>query len=238
MEHIQLAVVGAGVAGTAAAIEAAKAGVKVVLIDENPLDMYMMGLDVPLFFGQRLMPTVQDKGAMMGRVVSANPDLAEAEEAGVDIRLGTYVWGAFRNMETSRVLDGPQLGLADQDQSWTVKYDHLIVAAGARDLGMGFAGWNFAGAMGANAAYSLMNRYQAFTGRSMVVLGSGNLGLHTAKLALERGVEVKAIVEVDGAVRGDAAVAAELEAAGVPVHTSQGSHRRDRRGGVGNGRGH
>ena len=220
MEHIQLAVVGAGVAGTAAAIEAAKAGVKVVLIDENPLDMFMMGLDVPLFYGQRLMPTVQDKGAMMGRIVSANPELAEAEEAGVDIRLGTYVWGAFRNMDTSRVLDGPQLGLADENQSWTVKYDHLIVAAGSRDLGMGFAGWNFAGAMGANAAYSLMNRYQAFTGRKMVVLGSGNLGLQTAKLALERGVEVKAIVEVDGAVRGDAAVAAELQAAGVPIHTS------------------
>ena len=85
---------------------------------------------------------------------------------------------------------------------------------------MGFAGWNFAGAMGANAAYSLMHRYQAFTGRKMVVLGSGNLGLQTAKLALERGVEVKAIVEVDGAVRGDAAVAAELQAAGVPIHTS------------------
>ena len=107
-----------------------------------------------------------------------------------------------------------------RDQSWVVKYDHLIVAAGSRDLGMGFAGWNFAGAMGANAAYSLMHRYQAFTGRKMVVLGSGNLGLQTAKLALERGVEVKAIVEVDGAVRGDAAVAAELEAAGVPIHTS------------------
>ena len=220
MDRIPLVVVGAGVAGTAAAIEAARAGVKVVLIDENPLDMYMMGLDVPLFFGQRLMTTVQDKGAMMGRVVAANPALAEAEEAGVDIRLGTYVWGAFRNMETSRVLDGPQLGLADENQSWVVKYDHLIVAAGGRDLGMGFAGWNFAGAMGANAAYSLMSRYQAFTGRKMVVLGSGNLGLQTAKLALERGVEVKAVVEVDGAVRGDSAVAAELEAAGVPIHTS------------------
>ena len=231
MEHIQLAVVGAGVAGTAAAIEAAKAGVKVVLIDENPLDMFMMGLDVPLFYGQRLMPTVQDKGAMMGRIVSANPELAEAEEAGVDIRLGTYVWGAFRNMETSRVLDGPQLGLADENQSWTVKYDHLIVAAGSRDLGMGFAGWNFAGAMGANAAYSLMHRYQAFTGRKMVVLGSGNLGLQTAKLALERGVEVKAIVEVDGAVRGRRSRrrrARGRRRADTHLARDKGSHRRDR----------
>ena len=220
MEHVPLVVVGAGAAGTVAAIEAAKAGIKTVLIDENPIDMYMMGLDVPLFYGQRLMTTVQDKAAMLGRIVSANPALAEAEEAGVDIRLGTYVWGAFRNMETSRVLDGPQLGLADNEQSWVIKYDHLIVAAGGRDLGMSFAGWNFAGAMGANAAYSLMQRYQAFTGRKMVILGSGNLGLNTARLALERGVDVAAIVEVGSAVRGDASVAAELESKGVQIHTS------------------
>ena len=220
MESKPLVVVGAGVSGTAAAIEAAKAGVQVTLIDENPIGMSMMGLDVPQFFGRRIEGALSDMAAMLERVVAANEDLAEAVEAGVDVRLGTCVWGAFRNAETSKLLDGPQLGLADQEQSWVMKYDRLIVAAGSRDLGMSFAGWNMAGAMGANGAYSLMSRYQALSSQRMVVMGSGNLGLNTAMMAQERGIEVAAVVDVSPSVRGDEALMTELRGQGVELYTS------------------
>ena len=220
MDSRPLVVVGAGVSGTAAAIEAAKAGVQVTLIDENPIGMSMIGLDVPQFFGQRLVGTLRNKGVMLGRVVANNDALAEAEEAGVDIQLGTYVWGAFRNTEASRELDGPQLGLADDDRSWLMKYDRLIVAAGSRDLGMSFAGWNMAGAMGANGAYSLMSRYQALSSQRMVVMGSGNLGLNTARMAQNRGIDVAAVVDVSPSVRGDEALMTGLRDQGVELYTS------------------
>ena len=220
MESKPLVVVGAGVSGTAAAIEAAKAGVQVTLIDENPIGMSMMGLDVPQFFGRRIEGALSDRAAMLERVVAANDALAEAVEAGVDVRLGTCVWGAFRNAETSKLLDGPQLGLADQEQSWVMKYDRLIVAAGSRDLGMSFAGWNMAGAMGANGAYSLMSRYQALTSQRMVVIGAGNLGLNTARMALDSGVEVAAIVDVSSSAGGDAALMTWLQGEGVELYTS------------------
>ena len=220
MESKPLVVVGAGVSGTAAAVEAAKAGVQVTLIDENPIGMSMMGLDVPQFFGRRIEGALSDRAAMLERVVAANEDLAEAVEAGVDVRLGTCVWGAFRNAETSRLLDGPQLGLADQEQSWVMKYDRLIVAAGSRDLGMSFAGWNMAGAMGANGAYSLMSRYQALASQRMVVMGAGNLGLNTARMALDSGVEVAAIVDVSSPAGGDAALLTGLLDEGVELYTS------------------
>ena len=220
MESRPLVVVGAGVSGTAAAIEAAKAGVQVTLVDENPISTSMVGLNVPQFFGQRFMGTLRDKALMLERVAAANEALAEVEEAGVDVQLGTCVWGAFRNTETSRVLDGPQLGLADDERSWLMKYDRLIVAAGSRDLGISFAGWNLAGAMGANGAYSLMSRYQALTSRRMVVLGSGNLGLNTAKMALDRGIEVAAVVDVSSSVRGDEALITALQGEGVELYTS------------------
>ena len=220
MESRPLVVVGAGVSGTAAAIEAAKAGVQVTLIDENPISTSMVGLNVPQFFGQRFMGTLRDKALMLERVAAANEALAEAEEAGVDIQLGTCVWGAFRNFETSRVLDGPQLGLADDERSWLMKYDRLIVAAGSRDLGMSFPGSNMAGAMGANGAHSLMSRYQALTSRRMVVLGSGNLGLNTARMALDRGIEVAAVVDVSSSVRGDEALITALQGEGVELYTS------------------
>lgn len=93
--HVSLAVVGAGPAGLAAAITAAKAGVEVLLVDENPVSQALMGLDVPLHFGQRMNAAVQNKARMVERVVETNPGLAEAFELGIDVQLGVYAWGAF-----------------------------------------------------------------------------------------------------------------------------------------------
>jgi hypothetical protein len=73
--------------------------------------------------------------------------------------------------------------------------------------------------MGASAAGVLLARYRALAGQRMVVLGSGNLGLGTAWLAVEHGLEVAGIVEVSAEVRGDAALAARLAARGVPFFT-------------------
>lgn len=220
MESRPLVVVGAGVSGTTAAIEAARAGVQVTLIDENPIPEPMAALNVPQFFGQRFNAALHDRALMLQRVGEANEALAEAEEAGVDVQLGTCVWGAFRNSDTSRVLDGPQLGLADRDRSWLIKYDRLIVAAGARDLGVAFAGWNLAGAMGANGAHALMHHYQALASRRMVVLGAGNLGLRTARMALNRGIEVAAVVDVAVSVSGDRALSTALQDKGVRLYTA------------------
>ena len=224
MESQSLVVVGAGVSGTAAAIEAARAGVQVTLVDESPVPESMAALNVPQFFGRRFNGSLLDRALMLQRVAAANPALAEAEEAGVDVQLGTCVWGAFRNSDTSRVLDGPQLGLADHERSWMIKYDRLIVATGARDLGIGFAGWNLAGAMGANGAHALMHRYQALASRRMVVLGSGNLGLHSARMALDRGIEVAAVVEVSSSACGDEALVSALRKRGVKLFTSHAVH--------------
>ena len=218
--HVAVVVVGAGVAGVTAAIEAARCGVDVLLVDENPLDNDMMAMDVPLYFGQRMQPIVRNRSMMLERVVEANPALAEAHEAGVDVQLGTYVWGAFVNGPTVQELPGPMLGLADERRSWLVGYDRLIVAAGARDVVMGFPGWERAGVMGSCGAVSLLTRYSALASQRMLVVGSGHLGLGTAALAIARGVNVAGIVEVGEAVRGDAETARALAAQGVPFYTS------------------
>lgn len=220
MESRPLVVVGAGMSGTAAAIEAAKAGVPVTLIDENPVPTSMAGLNVPLFFGQRFDNALRDRAAMMERVATANEALQEAEEVGVDIQLGTCVWGPFRNSENSRLLDGPQIGLANHERSWMMKYERLIVATGSRDLSIGFAGCDLAGAMGANGAHSLMTRYQALSAQRMVVLGSGILGLNTAKMALDNGIEVAAIVDIAPSAYGDKTLATLLQSKGTELYTS------------------
>ncbi len=220
MESRQLVVVGAGISGTAAAIEAAKAGVQVTLIDENPVPTSLAGLNIPLFYGQRFTDAPHNEAEIVRTTRSANEALTEAEEAGVDIQLGTCVWGAFRNSENSRGLDGPQIGLSDYERSWMLKFERLIVATGARDLSIGFRGWELAGTMGANGAYSLMDRYKALSSERVVVLGSGDLGLNTAIMAMDSGVEIAAVVDVSPTVQGDVALAAALQDRGVGVYTS------------------
>src|SRR5437870_2538208 len=176
--HVALVVVGAGVAGIAAAIEAARAGIGVMLIDEHPIDNDMMAMDAPLCFGQRIDPSVRNRALMLERVVETNPGLASAYEAGVDVQLGTYVWGAFVNGPTVQELPAPMLGLADDRRSWLVGYDRLIVAAGARDVLLGFPGWERAGTLGAGGAAALLVRYRALAARRLVVLGSSVELLH------------------------------------------------------------
>src|SRR5262249_36452045 len=202
-------------AGVAAATAAARAGVRVLLLDEHPLDPELMAMDVPLYFGQRMSPAVRDRGVMLERVVRANPALEEAIDAGVEVELGLSVWGAFQPSPSMRELRGRCLGVADQARSWLIGYDRLVVAAGARDLSLAFRGWEKAGTMGAAGALALLTRYQACAARRMVILGSGPLGLAVATLARARGIDVAAVVEVAPAIRGDTGTRAALERQGV-----------------------
>jgi thioredoxin reductase len=218
-EHVQVAVIGAGPAGIAAAIAAAQAGRSVMLIDENPVSAGLIGLDVPLFFGGRATAAVQKRERMLEQVFNAEPKLAEAFELGVDVRLGTYVWGAFANGPNLAALPGPVLGLADEERSWMVGFDELIVATGARDLVFFWAGADGPGVMGAQALHSLLTRYDAFDGRRAVILGSGALALSTALLALDRGVEVAALIEPGAAPQGPGELVAAVAARGVPILT-------------------
>jgi thioredoxin reductase len=215
----QIVVIGAGPAGLAAALDCARAGAQVLLVDENPVSASLMADDAPLYFGQRMTGAVQTKARMIEQVFAANPGLEEVFEAGVDVALGTYAWGAFLKGEGTCSLPVPVVGLADEDRSWMVGFERLIVAAGARDLALGFPGWDQPGVMGANGLHALLTTYDAFAGRRLVILGSDDLALNTAHHALARGLEVAAVVEVRDKAQGAPGLLAVLADAGVEIIT-------------------
>jgi len=217
VEHVPLLVLGAGRAGLAAAVEAARCGLSVVLVDEHPVASALIGLDVPFVFGERLDPSVQNKARMTERVVAARAELAEAFEAGVDVRLGVYAWGGFVSGETSRTLPRPLLGLADEERSWLVSFDRIIIASGARDLALAFPGWDRPGVMGARGADAAVRLYQAFAGRRIAILGAGTLGVDVARSALRAGIEVVCVIDV--AARS-ATETVFLSTQGIPMHTA------------------
>ena len=200
--RVEVLVIGAGPAGVAAALEARARGAQVLLIDENPVSAGLMGLDLPLYFGGRYTGAVQAKARMMEQVFAANPVLETAFEAGVEIELGVYCWGAWVPGAGLASLPEPLAGLADEERSWMVGFRRLIVATGARDVAFSFKGWDQPGVMGARALRALLDTYDAFSGRKLAILGSGELALRTARLALDRGLDVVALIEVDDAVQG------------------------------------
>ena len=215
-ERYDLVVIGAGEAGVAAATEAAMAGQSVLLVDEHPLDPGLVGLDVPYLFGGRATGAVQSPGRLMAQIFEARPALEGALEAGVEMALGVSCWGLFVNGPAMQVLESPMVGLADLERSWMVGFGRCIVAAGARDLVLGFPGWDQPGVVGACAVLSLLDLYDAFAGRRLVILGTGDLALRVAERAKARGLEIVAMVEAGTAPLADPA---RLDALGAPVLT-------------------
>lgn len=216
-QRFDVVVVGAGRSGTAAALEAARDGKSVLLVDENPVPGGQIGNDVPYYFGGRATNAVQNSERMIETLFMNTPGLEEAIEAGVELLLGTCAWGAYRNGPLVASLPGQVLGLADAERSWLVGFDRLVLATGARDLPMAFPGWNQPGVMGAMALKMLLARYDAFAGKRVLIVGSHDLALETALLALDKGLDVAGLVEVRGAPQGDPALVAQVEAAGIAI---------------------
>jgi thioredoxin reductase len=209
--HVPVMVIGGGAAGLSAAIAVAQPGIAVMLVEEQPVATGTMSLDVPLFFGQRMVAS-HSHARMMQQILETDPRIAEAYELGIDVQLGVCAWGIFPGLVTSAgattnagpatgaeaAVGAPLLvGLADEQRSWFISCDRLIVAAGARDLCLGFPGWEKPGVLGVQGALQLIERYDAFTGSTLLVLGAGALGVRVAELAAAKGLSVAGVVDID-----------------------------------------
>jgi thioredoxin reductase len=218
-ESTDLLVVGAGPAGLAAAIAAAGHGLRVVLVDENPVPAATMGDDVPLHFGQRMSGAVRNRTAMTEALLASEPMLAEAFECGVDVRLGTIVWGLYGNGPSVGWLPGRVAGLSDGETSAMLGFTSVIVASGRRDMGLAFPGWHLPGVMGATAAERLAARYGALEARRAVVLGTTAEALLAAVALHRSGVAVAAVVEQGDLPVGPASLLGQIAEAGIPLLT-------------------
>ena len=218
-DETDLLVIGAGPAGLAAALAASNRGVRVTLIDENPVPFETMGEEIPLHFGSRMGTVVANRNAMLEALLESTPVLADALEAGVDVRLGTIAWGLFPQRPTAAWIDGRVAGLADENRAYLMRFKQVIVASGSRDMGLAFPGWERPGVMGAGAAYRLAMTYDALSARVAVVVGSSTATLQIANALADKGVRIAAVIEQGEAVTGDAALLAQLVAKGTQVLT-------------------
>jgi len=204
-ECAEIAVVGSGPAGLCAAIEAAKAGAHVVLLDENDRPGGQLLKQIHRFFGTK-EHYAGERGYEIGRKL-----LDQVHSLGVDVHLSTVVWGAF---------EGPILGCAAADgRSYFLCAERVVLATGASELALAFPGWTLPGVMGAGAAQTLMNLHRVLPGTRVLMVGSGNVGLIVSFQLMQAGARTAAIVEAAPRLGGWEVHADRVRRAGVPILT-------------------
>lgn len=219
MRAVELAVIGAGPAGLAAALEASQRGVETLILDENagPGGRLRQQVHPLVGAGQGL---ARRRGFEVAREWSE-----EARRRGTEIWCGAQVWGIFQ---------GGAVEVFRGDRKEEIQAKAIVLATGAAEEPAAFPGWTIPGIMNAGAVQSLLNLYGVLPGKRAVVYGTTDLGLVVAGELSRAGAEVT-VVEPSATVKGRALYARPLQSRGVPILTGvsvAGAHGQERVEGV------
>lgn len=175
---VRLAVIGAGPAGTNAALEAAARGLSVALIDENPA----AGGQV----WRAAAPSVvrNDADARSGATLRGRLSASSVTHIS-----GATAWLIARD-STFRI------DLVRNGRSETVAADALVLATGAHERIIPFPGWTRPGVIGLAGATILLKANAVLPGRRTVVAGCGPLLHLVAASILKAGGSVAAVVDL------------------------------------------
>jgi NADPH-dependent 2,4-dienoyl-CoA reductase/sulfur reductase-like enzyme len=171
MTRYDLAVVGAGPAGLAAAAFAASTGNRVVLLDSAVLpggQYWRHRRDVP--------PASTRFRILAGQLPR------------VDYRAETSVWFA-------------EPGFVLHTSGGEIEADRLVLATGAHDRVVPFPGWDLPGVTTAGGAQALLKGDGVLVGRRVVVAGTGPFLLPVATGLAAAGAQVLGVFEANNPVR-------------------------------------
>lgn len=176
MAATDIAVIGAGPAGMAAAKIAARSGAAVTLIDEYP-DLGGQYLKGAHHVSQSVATSQSER--------RARALMHELGRLNLELRTQTLVWG----------LEGHRLALAGPNGLERLDAGAVVIAAGARELVMPFPGWTIPGVMTLGAAQIMVKAHATLPGQRVLLAGSGPLLLAAAKQLADAGAEVLAVIE-------------------------------------------
>lgn len=179
---MSLLVVGGGPAGMAAAIEAARAGLDVTLMDEGPSVGGQIYRALPERFEVR-EPTALGKDFLRGQQLKQ--ELA-AQGQRVHLMPETEVLGLWPHREVL---------FASRGRSGSLAADQVILATGAYDRPVPFQGWTLPGVMTAGGAQAFVKTMRVRPGKRALVAGTGPLLLVVAAQLAQADIEVVAVLE-------------------------------------------
>ncbi|MDP4508735.1 FAD-dependent oxidoreductase [Nonomuraea turcica] len=188
--HCDVLVVGAGPAGLSAARAAARTGARVILADEQPEP------------GGSLLGTTEQ---LAGLPAAEWAGAVAAELAGlpeVTVLPRTTVFGYYDDNYLIAVerrtnhLGGAAPAHVARERVWRIRARRVVLATGAHERPIAFAGNDLPGVMLAGAARTYVNRYGVLPGSRAVVFTTGDSAYAAALDLAGAGVNVVAIADV------------------------------------------
>ena len=182
MRAVDIIIIGAGPAGIAAAVEAAKLGVVAVILDENtrPGGQIYRRLADPF--------VVTDIGHMGEDYAQGTRLIEELGKQETEFIDNAVVWGVFADKE---------LAFMRQGKNETLKAQALIISEGAYDRSIPFPGWTLPGVMTAGAALRMVKTGRILPGKKILLSGTGPLQLALGAQLVRFGAEVTAVLEAN-----------------------------------------
>ncbi|MFN3673313.1 MAG: 2Fe-2S iron-sulfur cluster-binding protein, partial [Bosea sp. (in: a-proteobacteria)] len=181
-------IIGGGPAGIAAALAAGRSGARVILCDEDSR------------LGGRLLAERREIGGQPAAdwLRDALAELASLPEVTIMPRstvFGVYDHGVYGVVE--RVCDHLATPAPHQprQRSWRITARRAVLAAGAIERPIVFAGNDTPGVMLAGAVRSYLNRFGVLPGREAVIFTTGDEGWATARDLAAAGGQVAAVVD-------------------------------------------
>ena len=209
-------VVGGGVAGLAAALRAAGEGRRVVVVEQSAAWGGRAVTDGAVIDGGPAAEWVEDALARL-RGAEGVTLLARTEGSGV------YDHGYVLLTEH---LDGP----GPRERLWRVRAGEVVVAAGAIERPLAFAGNDRPGVMLAGAVRDYLDGYAVSPGDRTVVVTNNDDAYRTALALLDAGLAVPAVI--DARLKADGPLIRAVRDRGVAVHQGRGVAQVLGRGGV------
>ncbi|SDG20218.1 NAD(P)/FAD-dependent oxidoreductase [Paraburkholderia phenazinium] len=162
IETVDLVIVGAGPAGMACALDAARAGLDVLVLDENP----MPGGQIYRNVGRSPLPDA----ALLGDDYTRGAGLVSRfAQSGIRYWPETLVWQITRSLEISFTR---RSGTAASGQ---IQAKAVMIANGAYERPCPVPGWTLPGVMGVGAAQTLFKSSALLPEGPVVLAGSGPL---------------------------------------------------------------
>lgn len=186
MKQVQLAIIGGGPAGLAAAIAAREKGVEDILIIERDKELGgILNQCIHAGFGLHTFGQELTGPEYAGRFID------RVQQMHIPYLLRTMVL----DLSEDRVLTvtGPETGLIQ------IQAQAVILAMGCRERPRGalnIPGYRPAGIYSAGTAQRLVNMEGFMPGKNVVILGSGDIGLIMARRMTLEGAKVHAVAEV------------------------------------------
>ncbi|MHA2060527.1 MAG: FAD-dependent oxidoreductase, partial [Candidatus Ranarchaeia archaeon] len=203
-----VAVVGGGPAGMVAAINAAKYGAKVILIEEQPHLGGQLVKQIHRFFG-----SAQHEARAGVRGITLAKQFSEEAKQYPKLTIWT-------NSSLVGIFDDNLLGVIKEDKYVKILPKKVIIATGAYERTLIFENNDLPGVFGAGGAQTLANLHGVKPGTEAIIVGSGNVGLIVAYQLLQAGVKVKKVIEAAPTIGGWFVHAAKIRRLGVEILTS------------------